>query len=56
MQSLQKRSNRLCQFGYTDITLILGCTIKFIDTDEVLMKILLCSKDINEILKHEIYK
>lgn len=31
--SLQKRSKRLVQFGYTDVTLILGCTIKFIDND-----------------------
>jgi hypothetical protein len=31
--SLQKRSNRLCRFGYTDIALVLGCTIKYIDED-----------------------
>jgi hypothetical protein len=31
--SLTKRSNRFCRFGYTDITLIIGCTIKYIDSD-----------------------
>lgn len=54
--SLQKRSNRLCRFGYTDMTLVLGCTIKFIDEDEVLRAILCCSRDMNEILKPEVLK
>ena len=33
VQSLQKRSNRLCKLGFNDMTLIMGCTIKFIDSD-----------------------
>lgn len=53
---LQKRSKRLCQFGYTDITLIVGCSVKFIDCDETLRAILLLSKDTNEILKNEVLK
>jgi len=54
--SLQKRSNRLCRFGYTDITLVLGCTVKYIDEDMTLRALLLCSRDLNEILKPEVLK
>jgi len=38
------------------MTLILGCTIKYIDTDEVLRAILCLSRDMNEILKPEVLK
>jgi len=38
------------------MTLIIGCTIKFVDSDEVLRAILCCSRDINEILKPEVLK
>ncbi len=54
--SLQKRSNRLCRFGYTDITLIVGCTVKFVDADATLLSILCSSRDMNEILKPEVLK
>ena len=54
--SLQKRSNRLCRFGYTDTTLIIGCVIKYIDSDEVLRAILCSSRDTHEILKPEVLK
>ena len=45
--SLQKRSNRLCRFGITNMTLIVGCTIKYIDTDEKLRAVLLLSREMN---------
>lgn len=54
--SLQKRSNRLCKLGYSDLTLIVGCSIKFIDSDETLRNILLLSRDFDEILSSEVYK
>lgn len=56
VMSIQKKSKRLVLFGYTDITLIVGCTVKFIDSDETLRAILLCSKDTNDILKQEVLK
>lgn len=56
VMSLQKRSNRLCKLGYSDLTLIVGCSIKFIDNDLTLRNILLVSKDFNEILRTEIFK
>lgn len=54
--TMQKRSKRMVQFGYTDITLVVGCCIKFIDDDLTLSNILRCSRDTNEILKSEILK
>lgn len=56
LMSLQKRSNRLCKLGYSDITFIVGCTIKYVDSDKTLLSILQCSKDFNEILRSEVYK
>jgi hypothetical protein len=54
--SLQKRSIRLSLFGYSDMTLVVGCSIKFIDDDRTLRNLLLCCRDFNEILKEAIYK
>ena len=56
VMSLQKRSNRLCKLGFSDLTLIVGCSIKFIDSDTTLSNILLVSKDFNEILRGEVFK
>jgi hypothetical protein len=53
---LTKRSNRLCKFGYSDMTLIVGLTIKFIDTDIALRDLLLVCRDFNDILKPAILK
>lgn len=53
---LTKRSNRLCKLGYNDLTLIVGMTIKFIDSDKTLRDLLLVSRDFNDILKPEILK
>lgn len=54
--SLNKRSSRLCRFGYTDTTLILGCVIRFVDSDATLKAILCCSHDMHEILQTEVLK
>lgn len=56
VNSIQKRSKRLVLFGYTDITLIVGCCIKFIDEDTTLKHILMLSKDTNDILTQEVLK
>lgn len=56
VMSLQKRSNRLCKLGYSDLTLIVGCSIKFIDSDRTLSNLLLVSKDFNEVLRSDVYK
>jgi hypothetical protein len=50
--SLQKRSNRLVKFGHSDTSLIIGMSIKFIDSDETLRNLLCTSRDMSEILKH----
>lgn len=54
--SLNKRSSRLCRFGYTDTTLILGCVVRFVDNDSTLKAILCCSHDMHEILQTEVLK
>lgn len=54
--SLQKRSNRLCKLGSSDLTLIIGCSIKYIDSDITLRNILLLSREVVEVLDAEIYK
>ena len=38
------------------MTLIMGCSIKFIDSDKTLTNVLQVSKDFNDILKAEVYK
>ena len=38
------------------MTLIVGCSIKFMDSDITLRNILLVNKDFNEILCTEVYK
>jgi hypothetical protein len=54
--SLQKRSNRFTQFGYTDLTLVLGCSIKFIDSDFTLMSVCCASRDCYALLRPEALK
>ena len=54
--SLQKRSNRLRKYGLNEVTLILGLTIKFIDSDDTLLKLLRASRDVYECLKPSILK
>ena len=40
----------------SDITLIVGCSIKYIDSDQTLKSILLACRDFNETLSPAIYK
>jgi hypothetical protein len=54
--SLQKRSNRLVKFGHSDISLIIGMSIKYIDSDITLRNILTLNRDLSEILKEEVLK
>lgn len=56
VMSLQKRSNRLCKHGFSDVTLIVGCSIKFIDSDLTLRNLLLVSTNFHEILRNSVYK
>lgn len=56
VMSAKKKSKRLVLFGFTDLTLIVGCTIKFIDEDSTLRSLLLMCKDTNDILKQEVLK
>ena len=54
--SLMKRGERLTKFGHSDVTTILGLTIKFIDSDVLLQKLVSLNKDLNEILRDEVLK
>jgi hypothetical protein len=54
--SLERRSNRLKAFGFSDKMQIIGMTIKYIDKDETLRNLLLLGKDYNDMLKHEVLK
>ena len=54
--SLQRRSNRLKDFGLTDQMQIMGMTIKFIDEDRTLFRVLQICREINEVLKPEVLK
>ena len=54
--SLMKRGERFTKFGFSNTATILGLTIKFVDSDEMLFNLLLLNKDLNEILKEEVLK
>ena len=54
--SLMKRGNRLQKFGFTDMTLIVGMSIRYIDTDCGLQTICSLSKLLNETLRDEVLK
>jgi hypothetical protein len=56
IQSLQRRGNRLKAFGYNDHTLIVGMTIKFVDEDRTLFRLLGVCRDFNELLQEEVIK
>ena len=51
-----KRGAKLQKFGHTDTTLIIGLTIKFIDKDKTLSKLVCLNKDMNEILRDEVLR
>jgi len=54
--SLERRSNRLKSFGFSDTLQILGMTIRFIDDDQTLLKVMLLGKDYYDTLRRPIYK
>jgi hypothetical protein len=54
--SLMKRGERLTKFGYSNTATILGLTIKFIDSDKCLSRIVSLNKDLNEIFRDEVLK
>jgi hypothetical protein len=54
--SLMKRGERLQKFGYSNQATILGLTIKLIDSDQTLSRILCLNKELNEILREEVLK
>lgn len=54
--SLMKRGERLQKFGHSMEATVLGLTLKFIDTDECLKKLICLNKDLNEILREEVVK
>lgn len=49
--SLERRSNRLKLFGFSDTLQILGMTIRFINDDQTLGKLLLLGKDYYDTLR-----
>lgn len=51
-----KRSERLRKFGHSDVTTIIGLTIKFIDSDKTLRYLVSLNRDLNEILRFEVLK
>jgi len=51
-----KRSERLRKFGHSDVTTIIGLTIKFIDSDKTLRYVVSLNRDLNEILRFEVLK
>jgi hypothetical protein len=54
--SLERRSNRLKCYGFSDTLQIVGMTIKFIDDDKTLVKLLLLGKDYFDTLRRPVYK
>lgn len=54
--SLERRSNRLKLYGLSDTMQILGITIRYIDDDKTLLKILLLGKDYYESLREPVYQ
>ena len=54
--SLERRSNRLKLYGVSEKIQILGMTIRFIDDDITLRKILLLGKDYNDTLRKSVFK
>lgn len=54
--SLMKRGNRLQKFGFSDLSVILGLTIRYIDDDKTLRNLILLNRDMCEILREEVLK
>ena len=56
VHSLKKRTSRLRRLGYSHKTLLVGLTVKYIDSDATLLAILCSSRELHEVLAPEIYK
>ena len=58
VSSLQKRSKRMSKLVAlnTEVTLIAGCSVKYLDSDVTLRNILLACRDFNETLAPAVYK
>ena len=57
VNSLQKRSKRMSRLCLnSDLTLIAGCSVKYMDSDATLRNILLACRDFNETLAPAVYK
>jgi len=54
--SLSKRGKRLQKFGFSNVATILGLSIKFMDSDKTLRKIVSLNRDLNDILREEVLK
>lgn len=54
--SLERRSNRLKLFGYSDTLQIVGMCIGYIGDDSTLGKLLALGKDYHDTLRQPIYK
>ena len=57
VNSLQKRSKRMSRLCLnSDLTLIAGCSVKYVDSDATLRNILQVCRDFNETLAPAVYK
>lgn len=54
--SLMKRSERYNRFGSSAAAQILSITVKYIDNDEMLLKLLRLNRELNEVLKEPVIK
>jgi hypothetical protein len=54
--SLLKRGNRLQKFGFSDLSVILGLTVRYVDDDRTLRNLILLNSDMYEILREEVLK
>ena len=54
--SLMKRGERMQKFGFSNNATIIGLTIKFIDSDDIIRQIMLLNKELNEELRNELLK
>jgi len=54
--SLMKRGERMQKFGFSNNATIIGLTIKFIDSDDIIRQIMLLNRELNEELRNELLK
>jgi len=51
-----KRGERMQKFGFSNNATIIGLTIKFIDSDDIIRQIMLLNRELNEELRNELLK